>query len=172
MKARMFLHAMALLLAIAPLAAMAEDGPAYLRKHEATIEDHQAIAKLLDTYTASVTKGDEAAFEALLIDDQVPFSSTGEITGHGADGQAVTTRNYQRFRKSVFESGVRYTQHFYNIRIDQDGPLAQVSLDFITQETKSGKGGYGWKTLQLLKVQGHWKIASEFYTARALPGQS
>ena len=163
---------MALLLAIAPLAAMAADGPAYLRKHETTIGDREAIVKLLATYTASVTSGDEAAFAALLIDDQVPFSSTGEITGQGADAQAVTTRNYQRFRKSVFESGMHYTQHFYNVHIDQDGPLAQVSLDFVTQETKSGRGGYGWKTLQLLKVQGHWKIASEFYTAHALPGQS
>lgn len=171
MKAKMFLCGMALLVVMAPLAATAEDGPAFLRKHETNSEDRQAIEKLLATYTASVTNSDEAAFEALLIDDQVPFSSTDEIVGRGGDAQAMVTRNYQRFRKSVFESGVRYTQHFYNVHIDQDGPLAQVSLDFVTQETRSGRGGYGWKTLQLVKVQGHWKIASELYTARSLPGQ-
>jgi len=170
MKAKMFLSGMALLVAMAPLAAMAEEGPAFLRKHETNSEDHQAIEKLLATYTASVTNSDQAAFEALLIDDQVPFSSTDEIVGRGGDAQAVVTRNYPHFRKSVFQSGLHCTQHFYNVHIDQDGPLAQVSLDFVTQETRSARGTYGWKTLQLVKVQGHWKIASELYTARSLPG--
>ncbi len=31
------------------------------------------------------------------------------------------------------------------------------------------KGGYGWKTLELLKVAGGWRIASEFHTAYGLP---
>ena len=172
MKAKMFLSGMALLAAMAPLAAMADAGPAFLRKHETNSADHQAIEKLLATYTTSLTNSDEAAFEALLIDDQVPFSSTDEIVGRGGDAQPVVTRNYQSFRKSVFESGVRYTQHFYNVHIDQDGPLAQVSLDFLTRETKGERGSYGWKTLQLVKLQGQWKIASELYTVRSLPGQS
>jgi len=82
------------------------------------------------------------------------------------------TRHYENFRKPVFESDKRYTEHFYNVHIDQDDTLAQVSLDFITQETKTGRGVYGWKTLQLLKIQGHWKIASVLFTAKALPGKS
>jgi len=53
--------------------------------------------------------------------------------------------------------------------IEQDGVLAQASLDFVTRVTGSKQGGYGFKTLTLVKVQGHWKIASEFYTAFSLP---
>jgi hypothetical protein len=30
---------------------------------------------------------------------------------------------------------------------------------------------FGWKSLQLLKSQGRWKIASEIYTVRDLPTQ-
>jgi hypothetical protein len=158
-------------LAIAPSAAMAQEAPAFLSQHETSVADRQAIEKLLDTYTTSVTNGDEAAFEALLLDDQVAFSGTYEFTKSGADGVRVVTQHYRRFRESIFASGKRYTQHFYNVHIDQDGILAQVSLDFITQETKTGRGGYGWKTIQLLKIRGHWKIASEFYTANALPAK-
>ena len=33
----------------------------------------------------------------------------------------------------------------------------------------SHEGTYGWKALTLLKVAGHWKIASELYTAYSLP---
>jgi hypothetical protein len=116
-----------------------------------------------------VTQGDRAAFEALLLNEEIPFSATDEVVTPHAGGQNADTHHYQRFRKSVFDSGRRYTQHFYNVHIQQDGDLAQVSLDFITQETQSGRGGFGWKVLQLLKVQGRWKIASEFYTARDLP---
>jgi len=92
--------------------------------------------------------------------------------GPEADVHNVDTRRYAGFRKTVFASGVRYTQQFYNIHIERDGGLAQVSLDFVTKNAKSGRGGYGWKILQLIKVQGQWKIASELYTARSLPNPS
>ena len=86
-------------------------------------------------------------------------------TGENADKAGLASR----FRQAVFERGVRYTQHFYNVHIQQDGDLAQVSLDFVTKAMKSGDGGFGWKTLQLLKVRGQWKIASEIYTVRDPP---
>ena len=169
MNAKWILAELMFTLAIAPSAALAQKAPAFLSQHETSVADRQAIEKLLDTYTTSVTNGDEAAFEALLLDDQVAFSGTYEFTNPGADGARVVTQHYRRFRESIFASGKRYTQHFYNVHIDQDGILAQVSLDFITQETQTGRGGYGWKTIQLLKIRGHWKIASEFYTAKTLP---
>ena len=55
------------------------------------------------------------------------------------------------------------------MRILQDGALAQVSLDFVTVAAGTDQGGYGWKTLELLKVAGTWRIASEFFTAYGLP---
>ena len=172
MNTRKFFSGVMLAMAIAPFATMAQEVPAFLSQHETSAEDRRAVEKLLDTYTTSVTNGDQAGFEAQLLDDQVPFSGTYEFTGSSAEGKPVLTRHYENFRKPVFESGKRYTEHFYNVHIDQDDTLAQVSLDFITQETKTGRGVYGWKTLQLLKIQGHWKIASVLFTAKALPGKS
>jgi len=172
LNANRFISAAMLAIAMAPLAAPAQDAPAFLSQHQTSAEDRQAIGKLLETYTSSLSNGDQAGFEAILLDDQVPFSGTYELAGPGTEGKAIETRHYQNFRKSVFQSGKRFTQHFYNVHIDQDGALAQVSLDFITQEPKTGGGTYGWKTLQLLKIQGQWKIASEFFTANALPGKS
>jgi len=171
---KILLSGLALLAATTPLpgAAAQEAPPAYLSQHETHADDIQAIQKLLTTYTTSVTNGDEAAFEALLLNDQVPFSSTGELVGPQADTEHVDTRRYSGFRQAIFASGVQYTQQFYNVHIEQDGVLAQVSLDFVTKDAKSGRGGYGWKVLQLLKAQGQWKIASEFYTARSLPNPS
>ena len=54
------------------------------------------------------------------------------------------------------------------MRILQDGALAQVSLDFVTVDAGTEKGGYGWKTIELLKVGGGWRIASEFFTGYPL----
>ena len=48
------------------------------------------------------------------------------------------------------------------MKISQDGVLADVSLVFIN--TTANGSSWGWKTLQLLKVNGQWKIASEFFT--------
>jgi len=47
---------------------------------------------------------------------------------------------YEGFRQSVFAGGQRFRQRFYNIRIEQHGALAQVSLDFVTEQG-SGKRG-------------------------------
>jgi hypothetical protein len=170
--ARLLFSVLAVLGTAAPLGASPrEAAPAYLSQHQTNADDIRAIERLLETYTTSVTDADQAAFEALLLNEEVPFSSTDELVTPHADGQSIDTRRYQRFRKAVFDSGVRYTQRFYNVHIQQDGDLAQVSLDFITKETKSGRGGFGWKSLQLLKSQGRWKIASEIYTVRDLPTQ-
>jgi type IV pilus biogenesis protein CpaD/CtpE len=167
---RLLLCALIVLGAAAHLSATPrETAPAYLGQHRTTTDDIRAIESLLETYTTSVTNADKAAFEALLLNEEVPFSSTDELVTPRAGAQSTDTRRYQRFRKAVFESGVRYTQHFYNVHIQQDGDLAQVSVDFITQETQSGRGGFGWKLLQLLKIDGRWKIASEIYTVRGLP---
>jgi len=140
--------------------------PEYLGKHRANSADTQAIEKLLNTYTASVTHGDKKSFEALLLNDDIPFSSTDELVAPHAEGEVVDTHRYSRFRKAVFESGVQYSQQFFNVHIEQDGDLAQVSLDFVTTRVKTGKSSFGWKTLQLLKLQGQWKIVSELYTVR------
>ena len=162
-----------LILAGTEAPALAEtEAPTYLSKHETSAADEAAIRAALTSYTTAVSTGDQKAFEALLLNDQVPFSSTSSAVGPKADPQTVETRRYSEFRKAVFESGVRYSQQFYNVRIEQDGPLALASLDFVTRETETGRGGYGFKTIQFLKVQGQWRIASEFYTGRALPGGS
>jgi hypothetical protein len=150
--------------------AMAEDAPSYVGRHASSPEDHRAIEAVLSTYAHSVSTGNQAAFEALLLDVGIPFSSTNELVGPRADPEHLDTRRYPRFREAVFGSGKHYTQQFYNVHIEQDGVLAQASLDFVTREKGSSGGGYGFKTLQLVKVQGHWKIASEFYTAQSLPG--
>jgi hypothetical protein len=143
--------------------------PEYLGKHRANAADIQAIERLLKTYTTAVTQGDKKSFEALLINDEVPFSSTDELVAPHVNGEAVDTHRYSRFRKAVFESGNQYSQEFFNVHIEQDGDLAQVSLDFVTTRAKTGKSSFGWKTLQLIKFAGQWKIVSELYTVRDTP---
>jgi hypothetical protein len=74
------------------------------------------------------------------------------------------TDQYQAFRDGVF-GGAPFTQRFQDIHIEQDGPLASVSLVFVNTSPKGSS--WGWKTIQLLKVARRWKIASEFYTGHA-----
>jgi Putative lumazine-binding len=163
-----FLLILLSILVALPLSSGAET-PGFIGKHENAEAEKRAIEQVLNSYTQSVTQGDEAAFSALLLNEQIPFTSTSKLSESDADPQHTETRDYQSFKRSVFESGKRYQQAFYNIRIEQDGALAQASLDFVTRIRDTDKGGYGWKTLQLLKVQGQWKIASEFYTVYSLP---
>jgi len=142
--------------------------PAFLSEHTNHPEDLRAIEDVLAAYPLAVTQGDPAAFESLLLNTTIAFTSTDELTARDGSPNSDLQR-YPRFRKAVFESGRRYTQRFYNVHIQQDGDLAQASLDFVTQDARTGRGAFGWKSLQLLKVQGRWKIASEIYTVRALP---
>ncbi|TDR46587.1 SnoaL-like protein [Tahibacter aquaticus] len=159
--------ALALLCIAAGAVAAPAAVPGYVGRHRASAADREAIGQVLAAYTQSVIGRDPARFESLLLSRDIPFSSTDAASGKTAG--AVDTRRYADFKAAVFDSGERFQQQFYNVRIAQDGELAQVSLDFVTTRLSTGRGGYGWKVLQLLKVDGEWKIASELYTAYAIP---
>lgn len=133
--------------------------PATPSRFASTGADRSAIEKLLDTYTRAVSTKDQALFETLLLGKDIPFSDVDSaVKGKGAEG---STRRYEAFRHGVFD-GPAFTQKFQDVHIAQDGPLADVSLVFVN--TSKEGSSWGWKTLQLLKVDGQWKIASEFYT--------
>ena len=120
---------------------------------ESTGEDRKAIEALLDTYTTAVSNKNQALFETILLNKDIPFSDDTSA--------AKGTQRYESFRKAVFE-GAPFTQRFQDVHIQQDGSLADVSLVFVNS-TARGES-WGWKTLLLLKVGGQWKIASEFFT--------
>ena len=157
---------------LAPTAHAVPPPPAtFAGHHEATADDRVAIEHLLGAYRAAVRNGDEPGFAVLLLNERVPFLSV-EADGLGkARPNDVDDQRYADFRHAVFGSGRHYEQRFDNVRILQDGALAQVSLDFVTVAAGTDQGGYGWKTLELLKVAGQWRIASEFYTAYGLPAR-
>jgi len=156
-------------LVAAPAIAVPPPPTAFAGRHAASPDDAAAIGRLLDAYRAALKSGDQPAFAALLLDEHVPFLAVqaGALAKAKPDG--VDDQRYADFRTAVFGSAQRYEQRFDNVRILQDGALAQVSLDFVTVAAGTDRGSYGWKTLELLKVGGQWRIASEFFTAYPLP---
>ena len=125
---------------------------------DSTGPDKAAIAALLDTYTRSVSTKDRAGFESILEDTHIPFSAVG---AEGAKGPEAGLHSYDDFAREVFD-GPPFKQTFRDVSIRQDGPLASVTLVFVNDG--SSVSSWGWKTLQLLKIGGRWKIASEFFT--------
>jgi Putative lumazine-binding len=121
-------------------------------------DDRRAIDALLSSYTKAVSSKDQALFETLLLNKQITFSDVSSAIA------AKEAAHYESFRKAVF-GGPAFTQRFQDIHVAQDGPLADVSLVFVNTSAKGMS--WGWKTLQLLKVEGQWKIASEFYTGHS-----
>ncbi|PNG25450.1 hypothetical protein [Methylocella silvestris] len=121
--------------------------------------DRRAIVKVLDTYTKAVSTKNQALFESLLLDKGIPFS--GVPLSRKDKDPTVNTSHYEEFRKAVFE-GEPFTQSFKDIHIKQDGTLAQVSLVF--ENSTATEKSWGWKTMELIKVGGQWKIAAEFFT--------
>jgi hypothetical protein len=127
-----------------------------------TGEDRRAIEALLTSYTTAVSTKNQSLFESLLLDKKIPFSGIGTIDRSSA--KKVVIANYDSFRKDVFQ-GTPFTQRFQDVQINQDGRLASASLVFVN--TAADDTSWGWKTLQLLKVSGRWKIASEFFTGHS-----
>ena len=125
---------------------------------ESVGEDRRAIQNVLAAYTKAVSTKDQATFETLLLSKTIAFSYVPDDTPAAQAGVA----NYDSFRRGVFE-GPPFTQRFTNVRIEQDGNLASVTLVFIN--TQAQGESWGWKTLHLLKTAEGWKIASEFYTS-------
>jgi hypothetical protein len=156
------LSLISLLLAISgplPAAAQAVPIPAHF---DSVGTDRTAIEALLATYTRAVSTKDEALFETLLLDTSIPFSGVG--SSGVANRDPGVTNQYQAFSRGVF-GGSPFVQRFQDVHIEQDGPLASVSLVFVN--TSPQGSSWGWKTMQLLKIAGQWKIASEFYTGHA-----
>ena len=153
---------------IASFAIAAQDAPGFVGKHQNDVAEKAAIEHVLSVYTTSLSSGNEAIFASIFLNDRVPFASTAELKLADADSAQLQMNRYAAFKRVVFESGRHFEQKFYNVHIEQDGALAQVSLDFLTKEVGAHGGTYGWKSLTLLKVSGQWKIASELYTAYSL----
>lgn len=130
----------------------------------AATEERTQIEALLDNYVISVSTGNSMLFESQLLDLSIPFASIGsrEQSVRSADLKGI--QDYQGFKKAIFDSGNKFQQRFSQVRIEQVGNLAQVSLDYETALKGNPYAGKGWKVLQLIKVQGSWKIASEFFT--------
>jgi Putative lumazine-binding len=140
----------------APKAGHAEPIPS---SFESVGTDRAAIMALLDNYTRAVSTKDQALFESLLLNKAISFSFANSAVK--APATEAGARSYESFRRSVFE-GPPFTQKFQDISVRQDGPLASVSLVFVNSMPDGSS--WGWKTMQLLKIDGHWKIASEFFT--------
>lgn len=121
--------------------------------------DKQAIEALLGTYTKAVSTKDQTLFETLLLNKEIPFS--GVPLSITTDTGGSRTSNYEDFCKAVFK-GAPFDQHFERVHIEQDGPLAHVSLVFVN--TLENEVSWGWKTIQLVKIGGGWRIAAEFFT--------
>lgn len=153
--------------ASACLALAIASSPAIGAPKDTPAPDHAAIAQVLENYRSAVTRGDEALFLTTLLDQQIPFHAVRDASSPETSLTSTQTRGVADFLRGVFHSGRRYQQRFDDIRIAQDGTLAQASLRFVTQRD-DGSGGAGWKTLALVQVNGQWKIASEFYTVRSL----
>jgi len=151
--------AIALLLVASPWCQAQAPATSIPSSFESTGADRRAIEALLESYTRAVSTKDQALFETLLLDKEIPFSDAASAIK--AKEAPAGTHRYESFRRGVFE-GSPFTQKFRDVHITQDGPLAQVSLVFVN--TWDGGASWGWKTLQLLKVAERWKIASEFYT--------
>jgi len=128
--------------------------------------DLALIEEVLMAYTSSVSSGDRARFEKLLLDPDIPFFGLDDNRMPSEGGASLrSVQQFAGFRKAVFESGQKYTQRFFNVKVECDGDLAQVSLNFETRLVGTDEGARGWKILHMLRVNGQWKIASEFYTA-------
>lgn len=137
--------------------AVTPDATAAARNFDAIGTDRAGIDNLLATYTIAVSTKNQALFETLLLSKTIPFSY---IAPAPTDQGGIA--NYDAFRRGVFE-GAPFTQRFQDIHIQQDGNIANVTLVFVNTTAKGDS--WGWKTMQLLKTTGGWKIASEFFTA-------
>lgn len=131
--------------------------------NEPTAQDDAAIRALLANYTDSVSMGDRARFESQLLDLHIPFAAIA-ANGSAKKIDLNSIEDYAGFRQAIFDGGQRFQQRFSNVKIEQLGNLAQVSLDYETAVLGSDYAGKGWKVIQLIKVNDQWKIASEFYT--------
>jgi hypothetical protein len=150
----------AALLSLASFAACAAAPPVL---NAPTAQDSVEINALLANYTDSVSTGDRARFESQLLDVNIPFAAVPLKAGAKAvDLQSI--QDYAGFRRAIFDGGQRFRQRFSNVKIEQLGNLAQVSLDYETALQGTAYAGKGWKVIELIKVNGQWKIASEFFT--------
>jgi hypothetical protein len=160
----MFSHGTAIMsktnVVMAVLAALLLAGPASA-VNLPNQEEAAKINQLLANYTRSVSDGDRALFESQLLDVNVPFFGVQRKAGPQT---LKAAQDYAGFRKAIFESGKKFKQRFSNVTIEQVGNLAQVSLDYETAYESEAYDGKGWKVIHLIKTDGGWKIASEFFT--------
>lgn len=107
----------------------------------------------------------------LLINSRIVFNQLADQAG--IDEARKSDRHYDGlgnsgfsgFARAITGSKVPIEERFYNVRIEQDGPLALVTFDFDYLE--DGKiANQGLEHWMLRKIDGRWKIFSVVWTSR------
>lgn len=157
-------------------AASAAETPSYIGRRIATLEDTQAINKVVADFQAAIKAKDVRLLSSLMLNSNMLFRSPAppeviksvrEKVDPNFDGIA-DGGGYRDFINFLMKEKAAVEEKFYNVQISQDDNVAWVMFDYeflIDAKTTN----YGVETWQLMKnADGQWKIISVLWTTHVL----
>jgi ketosteroid isomerase-like protein len=159
--------ALAVFALLASVPAAAAEPPRW----EVSAAERPAIEAVIERFRLAIIAKDGPALSDLLINSRIVFNQLANQAG--IDETRKTDRHYDGlgnsgfsgFARAVTGAKVPIEERFYNVRIEQDGPLALVTFDFDYLE--DGKvENRGLEHWMLRKIDGTWKIFSVVWTSR------
>jgi ketosteroid isomerase-like protein len=157
-------------------AAATSNAPAYIGRHTTTLQDTQAINKVIEDFQVAIKTRNPKLLSTLVLNSNILFDAPGspEDIAYAHDKHDVTydglrAGGYTSFARFIATAKEAIEEKFYNIKITQDGNVAWVMFDY--EFVVDGKTqNYGVETWQMMKVAGdQWKIASVMWTMNRPP---
>lgn len=134
-------------------------------------DNRKNILDVINKYSQCVIERDSSAFYDLFNDGNVTWSAAlkdrsqaKEVDRKGlkAAGSNYFSGSYKGFFRSLYRMQASEDK-FDNIRIVEDGTVANVSMDYSFWANHK-MTNWGGKYLSLIKRDGHWKITSVIFS--------
>ena len=160
---------MRLALAVFALLASVPAAAAESPRWEVSAAERPAIEAVIEKFRLAIIAKDGPALSDLLINSRIVFNQLADQAGIDEARKAdrhydgLGNSGFSGFARAVTGSKVPIEERFYNVRIEQDGPLALVTFDYLEDGKVENRGLEHW---MLRKIDGTWKIFSVVWTSR------
>jgi len=144
-----------------------------------TLSDDEQLQNIVKDFENSITTIDRSKYFSLFYDGTVSWvgvSSTNDFKKNQSKAEAAKKKGQKPWKPmktypgdhvhffDVIVSGMKdHKMMFENIKIQQDGDVASVYLDYNHFE-KGAKANWGTKSLLLVKAEDGWKINSVIFS--------
>lgn len=127
------------------------------------------LNEVITQFQNAISSKDSVAFQKLFFAKKIPFTgimskkTEASIKANYPDFEGISVSDNQRFIQGIIKSTKKEEEKFYNIKIETDGKIANISFDY-SFHSDSKMIQWGNEKWNLVFAENKWLITDVIYS--------